>query len=157
MSLRPSNRARFEAFGKSVGTSWKQVVALSVSLVLLGAALVASRLSVPIAGSSLVLGGAFSLFFWVLLRLDPGQLRPVAPFARYGAGSSFSLYALHFPVILALASIIAPGRRTMPDFARLLQWGGLVLAAIVLAWLFSRLTEARTPQLRDWARRRFPG
>jgi len=45
----------------------------------------------------------------------------------------------------------------MLDFARLLQWGGLVLAAIALAWLFSRLTEARTPQLRDWARRRFPG
>ena len=139
------------------GTGWKQVFALFVSLVLLGAALVASRLSVPIARSSIVLGGAFSLFFWVLLRLDPGQLRPAAPFARYGAGSSFSLYALHFPVILALASLIAPGRRTMPDFARLLQWGGLVLAAIALAWLFSRLTEARTPQLRDWARRRFPG
>ena len=143
-----STRAKREGFG------WKEVGGLILALGLLGGALVASRLSVPIAGSPLLLGGAFSLFFWALLRLDPPRRRLAVPFARYGAGASFSLYALHFPVILALASLIAPGERTAPDVLRLLQWGGLVLTVTALAWTFARLTEARTGQLRALARRR---
>ena len=138
-------------------SGWRSIFALVASLGLLGAALVASRLSVPIAGSSLVLGAAFSLFFWVLLRTNPGNWPMVKPLARYGANASFSLYAVHFPLILVVASLLPPGTRVAPDGARLATWCGMVLAVIGLAWLFSRLTEARTGELREWARRRLPG
>lgn len=138
-------------------SGWRAKVALPASLGLLGVALAASRLSVPIAGSSLVLGAAFSLFFWVLLRTNPGTWSSARPLASYGANASFSLYALHFPVILVLASLLPPGARMAPDIARLFTWCGLVLAVIALAWLFARLTEARTGDLREWARRRLPG
>ena len=133
------------------------MLALPASFGLLGVALAASRLSIPIAGSSLVLGAAFSLFFWVSLRTNPGSWSLARPLASYGANASFSLYAVHFPVILALASVLPPGMRAAPDGARLATWCCIVLASTALAWLFSRCTEARTGDLREWARRRLPG
>lgn len=136
---------------------WLRWVGIGLSLVVLGAVLIASRLSIPFAGSALALGAAFSLFFWALLRCNPAILEVARPLAKFGSGSSFSLYAFHFPLVLALASILPPGERAAPDGLRLIMWAGLVLVAIGVAWLFSRLTEARTGSLRDWLRRVLPG
>ena len=105
----------------------KAVAALICSVVILGCALIASRLAVPWFGGSLVLGAAFSL------------------------------YAVHFPLVLVLVSAIPPGVRAAPDGIRLMHWFGVVLAATLASWLFSRVTEARTGGLRAWLRQRFFG
>jgi peptidoglycan/LPS O-acetylase OafA/YrhL len=138
-------------------SGWRAWSALGGALLLLAAALTASRLTVPFAGGPLVLGAAFSLFFWVLLRTNPRPRGTARPLARFGSEASFSLYAIHFPLILVLASIIPPGLRASPDAGRLGAWFGLVAAAVASAWLFSRLTEARTADLRAWLRRTVPG
>lgn len=122
----------------------------STSVLLVG--LMASRLNLPVFGTPIVLGAAFAQFLWVLLRVNPRPLRIGRPFAHYGAKASFSLYAVHFPFMLALASIIPPGVRAVPSAMQLAQWSGLILLTIGWGWLFSRATERHTPQLRNWLR-----
>lgn len=150
-------RLTLRGVGKAGLKNWLAWGGIGLSLGLLGAVLTASRLSVPFAGSALSLGVAFSLFFWALLRCNPRVFAVARPLAKFGSGASFSLYAFHFPLVLAIASILPPGERAAPDGVRLVMWSGLVLTAIGVAWLFSRLTEARTGSLRDWLGRVVPG
>lgn len=130
------------------------VVAIVLSGLIFLGGLAASRVNMPIFGSMIGLGAAFAQFLWVLLRTNPRPLKVGLPFARYGAKASFSLYAMHFPLMLAVASIIPPGLRTVPTAGRLAEWIGLCLITIAWGWLFSRCTEVHTGQLRNWLRTR---
>ncbi len=81
--------------------------------------------------------------------------RPAAvPFARYGADASFSLYAIHFPLLALLAAIVPPGQRTMPDGMRLGMFFAILVAALCGGWAFSLLTERQTPKIRAALRKR---
>ena len=95
--------------------------------------------------------------FAAALLTTVGDERPVpARMQRLSAtlaGFSFSLYLVHVPLVHAL---LALRTGTRLDALRLPAWSGhaamLVLAAIIVpvAWLFSRLTEARTDRVRRW-------
>ena len=121
-----------------------------------GAALVAARVQLPVLGDDLVVGLAAAFALWVLLRINPRPLRLVRPVAAYGANASFSLYALHFPFVALVVSMVPPMHRAAPDAARLGAFG-LVLALVWgFAWLFSRLTEMHTAAVRDRLRALLP-
>ena len=106
-------------------------------------------------------GGAVNLLvaasFAAALLTTIGDERPVPAGAQRLsatlAGSSFSLYLVHVPIIHGLLALWTGSR---VDALRLPLLAGhaamLALAAIVipLAWLFSRLTEARTETMRRW-------
>ncbi len=83
----------------------------------------------------------------------PASARPeglVARLFRGLAALSFSLYVLHPLVLIAVATATLGGRR-LPADAR--GYALLLLAMAVslsLAWGFSKLTEARTNQVRRW-------
>lgn len=98
---------------------------------------------------------SFALFLFTLLRSDPPRIAALQPFAAYGARASFSLYAIHFPLMALAAGWIVGPTRLPPDA----RTAGLVLAllaaALALAWLFAALTEARTERLRRALRRWF--
>jgi peptidoglycan/LPS O-acetylase OafA/YrhL len=143
-------RARLTGQG-SPAARFQLVLAMGV----LAAVLTGSRLGWAVFGHSFVLGGAFALVLWAVLRLDPALPRALRPMAAYGAGGSFSLYAAHFPLLLVTASLLPPQGRTAPDAARLATWLGILAFALAWGWLFSRLTEAHTAKLRAALRTRF--
>jgi peptidoglycan/LPS O-acetylase OafA/YrhL len=95
--------------------------------------------------SAITIGLGFAALLWGLLRSPVHWPRWLRGFSRYGAGSSFSLYAIHFPV-LALCVALLP-RQSQPA---MLLVAALGLTAFLAGWgyLFSRFTERNTGWLR---------
>lgn len=98
---------------------------------------------------------SFALFLFTLLRSDPPRIAALQPFAAYGARASFSLYAIHFPLMALAAGWIVGPTRLPPDARTAVLVLALLAAALALAWLFAALTEARTERLRRALRRWF--
>jgi peptidoglycan/LPS O-acetylase OafA/YrhL len=84
-------------------------------------------------------------FWWARDRALPHG----AALARYGASSSFSLYAMHFPLLALTAAGLGLHARLAPSPATI---GGCLAVCVVLAfagWGFSRLTERHTRRVRQ--------
>jgi peptidoglycan/LPS O-acetylase OafA/YrhL len=106
-----------------------------------------SELDVPLAVT----------FGWFLFELARARLPfPVMllPLARFGSGSSFSLYVIHFPLIALIGGWFARDGRMAPAPQSIALVFGLMLFCITVAWLFSRVTEAHTAVLRSWLKAR---
>ncbi|MBT0668358.1 acyltransferase [Novosphingobium profundi] len=115
----------------------------------------ASRLQIlPEMSADLVVGLCFTGLFWSLLLLDPKVPGFARALGRYGAGSSFSLYVVHFPFAALVAAFLLRGQRLMPGLTALLVLGVVVLAALAYGWIFSRWTEGRTPLVRAFVKAR---
>ena len=101
--------------------------------------------------NGLIVGLGFSLFLYSLLASSLTWPKWLGALSRYGAESSFSLYAVHFPV---LAMIVALLPRI--DSAAIALAAALAVSGLLVAWgyLFSRMTEAHTGALRTWSRKR---
>jgi peptidoglycan/LPS O-acetylase OafA/YrhL len=116
------------------------------------ASLMAARTRNPTAlGSDLALGMTFSLFLFGILRLEFGTQRDYYPrIAHLFAGFSYSLYVLHFPLLVFLKAWVAPSQRWQPNMPNLFY--GIVVGTITLsfAWLVSLFTENRTHAVRRW-------
>ena len=70
--------------------------------------------------------------------------------AAYGAGSSFSLYLIHFPLLALTAAVIGLHERLRPSVTTI---GACLVLCAVLAlagWGFSQLTERNTRRVRQW-------
>ncbi|WP_162233320.1 acyltransferase family protein [Sphingomonas sp. Leaf33] len=98
-----------------------------------------------------LLAMSFALFLLALLLRNPRAAPGVAPFARYGARASFSLYAIHFPVMAFAAGALIGPARLAPDAKGLTLVALTLTATIGVAWVFAGLTEARTSRVRAWA------
>lgn len=134
------------------GEPWARIV-LPVAVAAMAAALTGVRLDILHGAlAELLVGLAFSLLLWGLLRSAVAFPRWLAPLARYGAAASFSLYVTHYPLFAFVLSAIGHDTRRMPDLAGFALILGLCLVAVVVGWLFSRLTEAHTPWLRRMIR-----
>lgn len=95
-----------------------------------------------------VLAASFALFLFCLCRNDFAFPRLLRPLADFGSKSSFSLYALHFPLAMMLAGLLTGGRRLPPSLS-LLGTTALIMAVLILiAYIFSLLTERRTDVVR---------
>ena len=99
--------------------------------------------------SDLLVGLAFSLTLWGVLNDALAFPRWLAPFARYGAAASFSLYLTHYPLFAFVLSVIGHDTRRDHDLASFGLIVVLCLLALVVGWPFSRLTEAHTSRLRQ--------
>jgi peptidoglycan/LPS O-acetylase OafA/YrhL len=102
-------------------------------------------------GNDLSLGIAFSAFLFGILNVELGSTRCSYPrIARSFAGFSYSLYVLHFPLLVFLRAWIAPPTKWQPD-ATHLMWG-VVVGTILLgfAWFVSVFTESKTRVVRIW-------
>ncbi len=86
----------------------------------------------------------------------PGRV--LGGMSRY-ADSSFSLYAVHLPIIALIAAVLVPdaAQRWEPSPGHWAAVVGLVAVMLVVGWAFARVTEARTDSVRRTLERRFPG
>lgn len=132
--------------------------ALASSLILGGCLFSARASAGSVLGSDLAVGTAFTLFLFGVLQFEWGAGFPsYSNAARRFAGFSYSLYVLHFPLLLFLRAWLVPPERWQPsaaNFAVATLAGALVLS---FAWLVSLFTEDKTHVVRNWARRRLPG
>ena len=97
-------------------------------------------------------------FGLLLLALARGALPfppMLAPLAHYGHKASFSLYAIHFPIVALAGGWITGQARLAPGAEALVLVLALTVFCLLAGWLFSRGTEAFTPQLRAWLRQRW--
>lgn len=98
----------------------------------------------------LVLASLAAVFVTALVARDPLLPRILAPLARFGALGSFSLYAIHFPIMTMAAGLIVGPARLAPGTGSIAVVLAVLTATIVFAALFARLTEANTGRLRRW-------
>lgn len=73
-----------------------------------------------------------------------------ARLAAYGAGSSYSLYAMHYPLLALAVAALGLHQRLQPSVAAI---GGCLVLCVGLAlatWAFSQLTERNTKRVRQW-------
>ena len=133
----------------------KALAVLVAGVVAMAAALLVVRLGLlKVVFSDLLVGLAFSIALWGLLRGAVAFPRWLAPFARYGAAASFSLYVTHYPLFAFVLSAIGHNARRTPDLASFVLILVLGALAVATAWLFSRMTEAHTSRLRGMIRLR---
>jgi peptidoglycan/LPS O-acetylase OafA/YrhL len=121
----------------------------------LAACLVSARTRSGTAmGSDLAVGLAFTFFLYGIMQFESGTVSPLyAGNARRFAAFSYTLYVLHFPLLLFLRTWIVPVERWQPN-AVTAACGILIGAGVLFfAWGVSLFTERKTPQVRDWVRK----
>ncbi|MBZ5527158.1 MAG: acyltransferase family protein [Acidobacteriia bacterium] len=103
------------------------------------------------AGSDILLGLTFTLFLLGVLQVKLGARNErYQALAGFSAAFSYTLYVVHFPLLLCLRAWLAPSQRWRPDGAHLFYAALIGAAVIVLSWLISLPTEGKTYDLRKW-------
>jgi peptidoglycan/LPS O-acetylase OafA/YrhL len=95
----------------------------------------------------IALAAACVLPFW---QAKGWRFEKGAAIAAYGAGSSYSLYAFHFPLLALTAAAIGLHERLRPSAATIGGCIALCAALTLAAWGFSQLTERHTRRVRLW-------
>jgi peptidoglycan/LPS O-acetylase OafA/YrhL len=129
-----------------------------ISSAALAVCLVAARTaSSAMLGNNLSVGISFSMFLFAVLQINSRAMCSCySRIARFLAGFSYSLYVLHFPLLLFLRAWLVPAQRWEPDLPHLGY--GVVIAVAVLgfAWFVSIFTEGKTRIARQWMRNVLP-
>lgn len=95
----------------------------------------------------IALAVAAILPFWWLKDLSFARAERLA---AYGASSSFSLYAMHFPLLALAAATLGLHERLRPSAVTIGGCLALCAALAVATWAFSQLTERHTRRVRRW-------
>jgi len=72
--------------------------------------------------------------------------------AKTFAGYSYSLYVLHFPLLLIVRAVLLSSLRWQPDAMYLFLRSGIATGVCVFAFVVSRFTERKTWLVRSWLR-----
>jgi peptidoglycan/LPS O-acetylase OafA/YrhL len=102
-------------------------------------------------GSDIALGVTFSVFLFGILQIELGSHQEgYAKVAHLLAGFSYSLYVLHFPLLLFVRAWLVSSLRWQPNIPHLFY--GLMIGAVTLlfAWSVSIFTEKKTATVRAW-------
>src|SRR5262249_31508269 len=113
--------------------------------------MLASRQGSVRFGSDLAVGLGFALLLHGVLQLELPLTGIFFTLAKTFAGFSYSLYVLHFPILLLIRARVIRSR-WQPDMMHL--FCGLCICGIVLLYAFviARLTEGNTSAFRAWIR-----
>jgi peptidoglycan/LPS O-acetylase OafA/YrhL len=135
------------------------VVALAAAILLFFGVLSLSRMPhLPIDDRivDVAVSGSFALLLFVLIRSARTYPHWLGPLCRFGAGSSYSLYVVHFPLVVLLAALfLTPAYRLPPSGGLLLSFVGIGICTIIYAYGVSAVTEANTSKLRRWLKAKY--
>ncbi len=92
----------------------------------------------------LIVGIGFSLLLASVIVFDVGLPKILHPLSIFGARASFSLYVVHFPVLMFLASTLLAGHVFTPGVESIAIAFGITLVMIATGWFFSQFTEKHT-------------
>jgi peptidoglycan/LPS O-acetylase OafA/YrhL len=105
--------------------------------------------------SDLLIGVTFG-FLLLAIVYSPRKKQPAKFYARsaHGLASfSYSLYAIHFPLLVLLRTTLGKYPLWQPDAVHLFFGLLLLVSVIAFAWAFSRVTEAHTDSVREFSNR----
>ncbi len=121
---------------------------------LVGICLFTARANRGRLGSDLAVGLSFALLMHgiVQLRVPLGAL--VLRVAKTFAGFSYSLYVLHFPLLLLVRAKWLPVNRWQPDEIHILIGIGIAAGVLSYAFAIANITERKTFVVRSWIRRK---
>jgi peptidoglycan/LPS O-acetylase OafA/YrhL len=128
-----------------------QVVA---AVCVLAACIVVQHLHAPAALSGLIASFAASVFLvFASVEVRPiGPLEPVLGIGGRIASFSYTLYAVHLPLLLLMCAFINPSGVTRPlGVEVLLTFGGLLLCVVLFAYGLSVVGESHTVRVRELA------
>ncbi len=109
---------------------------------------------IPSVASDYLLG--IATFFFILCLLNDTTAAPSARWvglSRVGARFSYTLYVVHFPLLLLLTSLLVGDSRWYPNLRHVLDAVLPLAAAICYAYGVAWLTEFRTDRVRPWVER----
>jgi Predicted acyltransferases len=96
-------------------------------------------------------GMAFAVLLWILLhdvRLESGNWYSFLGSTM--SGMSYSLYALHLPLLVFLRAAFTAPRPWELNAMTLTAAAAISLACLIYAWLLANVTEAKTAQIKSW-------
>jgi peptidoglycan/LPS O-acetylase OafA/YrhL len=140
--------SRYWAFGPK-----RPVVASACTIatgLAFGAVLALTRLGSDLPGP--LPGLAFALFLHCVIQTPPSFGAPFTRLARAFANFSYSLYMLHFPVLLLISCFFVQSAATRwrPDAPHQAAFFAICCLVLAYAYLIARVTEHRTSALRAW-------
>lgn len=104
--------------------------------------------------SDLEVGFVFTLFLFALLQYEVREnSSPYSAIAHRFAGFSYSLYVLHFPLLLFFRAWLVPPERWQPTPIHLLYAALVGAGSLLFAWFVSLFTEGKTTVARNWLTR----
>jgi peptidoglycan/LPS O-acetylase OafA/YrhL len=140
---------RLQSIVKSLNTA-KVYMFLLMALAMFGIALGFAKSSTFAIASDIAVGLTFAMVCLMLTRVSFPALRwPwLAKFALYGSDISYSLYLLHFPLVVLAASLVYQSQKSVPTALFLAQFLGWVVLLIGCGFFMWWLFESRTPIVR---------
>ncbi len=128
---------------------WTRGLAIVSGLMLLGGGLMLSKDLNSLSGD-LALGLAVTFLVWVTLGCATAPLPGIyARVAHRAARSSYTLYLVHFPMLVFLkASLNLP--RAIPGAQAFLLRAGLLVGVLLYAQLVYEVFEKNTDRVRGW-------
>lgn len=145
-----SHYFRFATFRR-----WRAGSYTFLAAALAGVCLFAARAHRGWLGSDLAVGLSFALLTHGIVQLDVPLSTSGLRLAKTFAGFSYSLYVLHFPLLLLIRARWLPTYRWQPDGIHLLWGAGIAAGALVYAFGIAHITEQKTSFVRSWVRRQF--
>jgi len=125
------------------------------AMALAGICLFSARTNQGLLGSDLAVGLSFALLTHGIVQIR-ATLRPVClRVARIVAGFSYSLYVLHYPLLLLIRAKLLPTSRWQPNGIHLLWGAGIAIGVVLYAFTIGYITERNTSFVRSLVRRRW--
>jgi peptidoglycan/LPS O-acetylase OafA/YrhL len=145
--------SRYFRFSASRG--WPVGLYTICTAALAGICLITARANRGWLGSDLAVGLSFALLTHgiVQLRVPLGTIG--LQLAKTFAGFSYSLYVLHFPLLMLIRAMWLSTFRWQPDGLHLLWGAGIATVVLFYAFAIAHTTEQKTSVVRSWFRRQF--
>ena len=130
-----------------------RVGSLVVLLVTLSA--FARLIAIPANLADYILGIVTAICVWIQLsdRRSSNESSMYTRSARELSRFSFSLYVLHTPMLILLASLVLGDNRFTPTVPHIFAALSLLMVTGIYAWIVAWLTEFRTDKVRKFAER----